>query len=574
MKAPSRLVMIAAAVGGFWVVLLGRATHLALGPTDLASAAVRQRVRSIALPPTPGRIVDRRGRVLAISREVPSVYVDPSAIDDAPGFAAVAGPILGRSADRIEADLTEHRDSRFRWLQRQVCESNVAALADAGLPQDSWGVRLEWQRLYPQGPLASHLIGFRDRDHNGRDGIERRLAEELRGSPGQKTYVQDARGRRLQQLSDLRTVTTDGSTIRLTIDAAVQSLAATELHRLAEEFHPAWASVVLVDVASQSVLAVENIPTFDPNEPIGALTAGVDHASRSRVEPGSTFKPFLVGRTLEAELTELGEAIDAHWGHLERDGRIVRDSHPVESVTPAELLVQSSNIGAVDLAERLGVRQTHRLLDELGVAVRPRVDLPGRPGQLRPVEDWSGFSLASHALGYEWTVTPLHLAVAYTALAGDGRLPSLAVRHDVPQVAAPPQAILDPATCRWLRTGPLREVVSRGTAAGADRDAITGPPIFGKTGTAQKYDATEGRYRSDRTVCLFAGGIPCERPALVAVVVVDDPTTGRGRGGGSVAAPAACRLLRQTWRLTQSTQITDGATAASAAKESVIPSYR
>ena len=543
----TRLQTLAVLIAVLWGVVLLRAVGFAARSGELQRSAVRQRLVADEIDAEPGRLTDRNGRVLAVSQRRLSVAVNPSRIDDPKTFATVIGPVLQLEPEAIERTLRTHADKRFRWLRRQVDDATESRLQPLELPVGALELRREWDRIYPHGPLASHLLGFRDIDHAPRDGLERRYDAELTGRTGRQVRVSDSRGATLSLLDRVAQPPQNGQTIRLAIDAGVQAIAARELDAVVQTFEPAWAAAVVIDVPSSSLLAIETRPTFDPNRPAAAATAGRNHAAQTAVEPGSTVKPLLVAAALDAGLVDVATVIDCGTGHETIAGREVRDSHAVGRVRLAEVLVESSNIGAVRVARRLGRPNVWSTLDRFGFGQSPPV-LPsiGRPGQLVPVEGWSDFSLASHAMGYETTITPLGLASAYATLARDGERRPLRLRADDIAVQTEPTHIVTAETARWLRTGPLTEVVRRGTAS---RAWAPGPVVWGKTGTAQKYDRELGRYVHDRATCLFVGGIPADRPRLVVALVVDAPMTGPGTAGGSVAAPAAGRLLRDTLTL-------------------------
>ena len=540
----SRLQAIATLAAVLWGVVSLRAAWLVADGTELRSAALRQRFTHVAIESTPGQLVDRRGRVLAISGTRPSVFVDPSRIDDPAEFAAAVAPIVSADADELAAALRRHRTQRFRWLRRLTTPQTVERLRELALPERTWGVREERDRFYPQGIAAAHLLGFRDIDHAAKSGLEKRYAAAMTAEPGERAVVRDARGRSLAVLQSLTKDPSPGQTIRLSIDAAVQAIAARELDRLVDRHRPRWAAAVVIDVERSELVASETRPTFDPNDPQAAAANGLNHAFATAFEPGSTMKPFVVARAVDDKLASPDEMVDCGDGEAAFGGRTVRDSHPVGRVPLGEVLVESSNIGVSRLVGRFDRRALWETFDAVGFGRVPRVQPPlGRTGRLRPVSGWTDYSPISHGIGYELTVTPVQLAMAYAIIARDGRDAPLSLLHDA-AIETQPRRVFTSETCRWLRTGPLADVVSRGTARAA---ALPGVPVWGKTGTAQRFDPVKKVYRTDRATAVFAGGIPAERPRYVAVVVADDPAA--GGGGGRVAAPAAIRILRDTDRM-------------------------
>ena len=540
----TRLAVIASLVAALWAANLLRAGLLLVQRDDLRDVALRQRVRTESIEPVPGRLLDHRGRLLAVSERRPSVFLNPSKIDDPRTFATEVATVVG-DADAIRDQIESRRNRQFIWLRRFADEATVDALRQLGLPDQSWGVCDEWQRTFPQGTAATHLVGFRDIDHRPRMGLELLFADALAGTAGTHRSVRDSRGRLLSPLDRMTQSVADGEAIRLTIDAAVQAVVGRELDAIVEEYHPAWATVIVVDVASGAVRAIENRPSFDPNRP--AAGGQTDHARRTTLEPGSTVKPLLMAAAVDARVIDPAVPVDTQLGQAVFGSRQVRDAHHVGIDLPGEILVHSSNVGAAYIAGQLGPARVYNTFRQLGLDQPVATDLPlERTGRLTRPEDWSDYSLGSHAIGYELAITPLHLAAAYATLSRGGvPVPLRFLEKTEAPIQTSPRRIWSPEVCRWLTSQPLRDVLVRGTARRADVGDAT---VFGKTGTAQKYDPELG-YASGRVACLFAGGVPAAAPRLVAVVIVDSPTTGNGRGGGSVAAPAAVRILRDADRL-------------------------
>lgn len=535
----TRLLLLAGCLAAVWLTVLARAATLQVDREELRAAAVRQRMRATRLDPRPGSIVDRDGRLLATSRRVHSIYAVPNRIDDADDFAAIAGPLLSLDPESLAKRIEERSQRQFLWIARHIDDEATHAQLRASLPAGSWGHAAEWDRLYPQGAVAAHLLGFRGVDHEARAGIERGLDEVMTGVPGQRLSLRDVHGTPLARLDHVAEPATDGASVALTIDAALSAAVGHELELAMQRQAPLWAAAVVVDVRTAGILAIETRPNFDPNHPAGAVEAGVGHASRTAIEPGSTLKPFVVAAALEAGLATIDEQIDCGQGERLFGQRLVTDSHDVGAVPLGDVLVESSNIGAATIAERLGPDALHRTLSALRFGRDPASGvIDAGVGRLQSLDDWSGYSLISHAIGYEVTASPLQLARAYCTLATDGHDRPLRVLRDAAET--PATAVLDESVCRWLRTQPLRQVVQRGTAAAAFDPEVD---VWGKTGTARKFNPAEGAYDDDRVACVFAGGTPCETPRFVVAVVVDSPRRG-GQSGGRVAAPIAVRALK------------------------------
>ena len=509
----------------------------------LGAAAAKQRVHAQPLPARPGDVTDRHGRLLATTVLAPSVYLVPRSIDDErvdAVTASVAG-VLGLNAAELRADVLARRDRWFLWAKRRVSPETIDALREADLPPGTWGVRDEYLRRYPRGTLAGQVVGWRDLDGNGRAGVERGLDPRLRGTDGVRVTARDARGRTLS-VRDAATRPPDtGRGVRLTIDAALQAAAESELDRIDDEFAPAWSAAVLLEVGTGELLAAASRPAFDPGRAADFPDAAwVNRACGVTFEPGSTVKPLFLAWALRAGVVDWDERIDCELGRWDDGRRVLHDSHPHGVVTPAEILVRSSNIGTAKIARRLGNAGLHAAAAAFGFGRRTGVALPGEAaGFVRPLSEWDHYSTGSVPMGHEFTVTALQLAAAHAALADGGTFTVpriLPADADAPPVRAD---LFDPAVARRMIAGPLTDVIDRGTGRRARSPTDV---LFGKTGTAQKYDAELGRFSPDRTVASAVVGGPSDTPRLIAVVVADDPA-GDSRGGGTVAAPAAARLV-------------------------------
>jgi cell division protein FtsI/penicillin-binding protein 2 len=543
------------------VVLAVRLVQLQWFDRDqFAERANRQRTFVVTMTSRPGDIVDRNGRLLATTVSVRSLYVVPALIANPMPIARDIALVLDMDADLLAKRLRSKRSKQFLWVKRRLTVQQAAKIRALRLPAEMWGFRREFLRRYPQGRLAAHILGLRGIDGNGRGGVEQKFDAILHGRDGLRVLVRDARGRVIDVDDAARRPPQHGRTIVLTLDAIVQLYVERELDELVEQWRPRSACAVVVDPRSSELLAMASWPTFDPNNPVDVPAAAWKNTViASMYEPGSTFKPFVVAWAIDHNVVACDETFDCENGSY-RMGRRVLHDHPRHGVlSVSDILVKSSNIGMAKIGERLTNSGLYNATVAFGFGRRTGTELPGEIfGLVRPLSGWDSYSTGSIPMGQELAVTPLQLIVAYAALANGGKLanPRLVLR-DVDAITGVDGAYREPIvspvvsqtvsaeTARWLVTGPLRNVVERGTGRQAQLDSYD---VFGKTGTAQKLDRSTGRYSSTRLVCSFICGAPVDNPQVLVLVLVDEPTIGTSHFGGVVSAPAASRILLKTLR--------------------------
>lgn len=534
-----------------WSVLAGRLVYVqGISSSTLASQAQRQQISEDRLPARPGDIVDRQGRLLATSVQMPSLHVDPSRVKDRAALARSLSDALDLDEAPLAAQLERHRDKKFLWIKRRMSFVEAEAVRQLGLPAGVVGFRPEFQRHYPQGSIAAHVLGIRSIDNTGRGGIEESRDSELRGTDGVRRFVRDARGFVLDVLEEVTTPPQDGARITLSLDVLIQLIAERRLDRLMGEYAPLGACAVVLDPRTGEVLALASRPGFDPNEPVNVPAHAWKNLAISAVfEPGSTFKPFVVAWALDRGLIQEDEILDCEWGAYRMGRRVLHDHHRYGDLTLTDVLVKSSNIGMAKVGERLGNASLYDLAVQFGFGHPTGIELPGEIGGiLHPLEKWTTYSTGSIPMGQELAATPLQVIAAHAVLANGGRRvpPRLILRQGNDEPAAALDAglpLITELSSHWLVTGPLTEVVERGTGTKAK---IEGWSVFGKTGTAQKTNITKKGYSQTRHISSFVCGAPSENPAVLVLVMVDEPTRGDSQFGGIVAAPAAADILRDT----------------------------
>jgi cell division protein FtsI (penicillin-binding protein 3) len=511
--------------------------------------AARQSERTINLDPHRGPILDRNGRPLAVSVDTESVYAVPQDIEDPSATSAALARALGLdAAARKELTATLQRNRAFVWVRRKVDPSTAAKVRELQL--DGVGFLTEDRRYYPKRELASQVVGYVGLDNVGMSGIEYAFDEDIRGRAQKVVISIDARRRPLGHTDK---PSTEGHTVVLTLDEAIQHSAEQELDRAMAETSAAAGVVVVMVPRTGEILAVANRPTFNPNR-FGAFPSSRwrNRAVADAYEPGSMFKIFTAAAGLQEKVVDPDEMIDCGGGFVEIAGTRINDHHVFYELPFREVIAKSSDVGAVRVAQRLGRESFSRYMRQFGFGEPTGVDLPGEsPGLLRPTSRWSALSLASLSFGQEVGVTALQMTSAVAAVANGGYLMKPLIVRQIEDGAGrvlksmSPVAmrrVLEPDTVTTL-TGILEGVVQHGTGRHA---AIPGYTVAGKTGTAQKVDAS-GRYSMVDHVASFVGFVPASQPAVVVLVSLDTPQGPRNEGG-DVAAPVFARVAEAALR--------------------------
>jgi cell division protein FtsI (penicillin-binding protein 3) len=508
--------------------------------------AARQSERTINLAPRRGPILDRNGRELAVSVDAESIHADPQNIADPSKVAYALGQVLHFSASEQKELLAQlRRDKAFVWVKRKIDPAQAQAVR--ALELDGIGFLTENRRYYPKRELAAQVIGYTGTDNTGMWGIEYALDDYIRGRAAKVVIRTDARRR---PVGHTERPSTDGHTITLTLDEAIQHSAERELERALNETGAVAGVIVALDPRSGEILALANQPTFNPN--------GFWHYDSSQwknravvdtYEPGSLFKVITAAAALQEKVVTPDEILDCGHGFIEIAGERINDHGVFDRLSFRDVIAKSSDVGVVRVAQRLGREQFERYVRSFGFGGPTGVGLPGEsPGLLRPRSKWSALSLASMSFGQEIGVTALQMAMAVGAVANGGYLMKpLIVRqiedHSGRVVQSPkPEAIrrvVEPETADLL-TELLKGVVREGTGK---RAAVPGYAVAGKTGTAQIVDST-GHYNMIDHVASFAGFVPASHPELVILVSLDRPRGPRNQGG-DVAAPVFARVATE-----------------------------
>lgn len=502
----------------------------------------------------PGDILDRNGQLLATSIDTESLYAVPRRIENFKSFAESIAPLVNRDPEELRQQLESQKEKGFFWLARRIDPQVADHIRAMDLSKETYGFDREFRRYYPNQALASHILGMRDIDGEGRGGMEQKYDQLLRGKDGKRTLVRDARNRAIHLYEHENERVEHGQTIHLTLDIQIQRFVEKQLDELMTEWQPIGCTAVICEPKSGDILAIASRPTYNPTDPTTfSDEAWLNRAVNWSYEPGSTMKPLVVAWALQQDLVSVNSRFHGHWGEYRMGPRVLHDTHAYGEMSLAEVLIKSSNIGMAQIGERMTNAGLHQALQQFGFGYRTGLGLPGElTGFVRPLNQWNHYSTGSIPMGQELTVTPLQMLMAHAALANRGEFqqPRLVLKagHSTAteksaQLAMP---LIDPVLADWVIRDPMRRVLTEGTGQRVDVDGLD---IFGKTGTSQVYDPELGTYSPTKTVCSFVCGIPTQNPELIVLVAVDQPTQGTSHYGSNVAAPAAVKMLKKAYGL-------------------------
>ncbi|HXV11110.1 MAG TPA: penicillin-binding protein 2 [Burkholderiales bacterium] len=523
-----------------FVVLGGRSLYLqGLHHDFLQQKGESRYTRVIDVVATRGRIVDRNDEPLAVSTPVESVAASPADIEADSKQLARLARLLGMKRPDLERRLAD-TPREFVYLKRQLAPEDAARVVALGVP----GVFLqrEYRRYYPAGEVTAHLIGFTNIDDRGQEAVELAFDEVLRGQPGSRRVIKDRLGQIVEDVESIRTPH-DGATLTLSVDARLQYLAYRELKSAVTAHQAKAGSIVVLDVATGEVLAMANVPSFNPNNR-GKLDP---RRTRNRAvtdifEPGSTLKPFTVAAALEGGDVKPESVIETAPGQLSIGNRVIHDAHPQGALTVSQVLQKSSNVGTAKMALKMKPEELWTVFNRVGFGTAPRSGFPGEvSGKLRAPGTWRPIEHATISYGHGVSVSLLQLARAYLIFATDGELKPLALTRQ--QLPPESSQVISARTARQVRHMLEMVVQPGGTAT---RARIPGYRVAGKTGTTHKLVA--GSYAADRYISSFVGFAPASRPRLIVAVMIDEPAPGE-HFGGVVAAPVFARVMAGGLRL-------------------------
>jgi cell division protein FtsI/penicillin-binding protein 2 len=502
--------------------------------SSLATAATSQQVTSTKLPAERGSIVDRKGNPLAVSEPASDVSATPYLVKDPVKAAEKLAPALGQTPEQLVRKLAR-KDTGFVYLARDIPADRAAKVQKLNLT----GIDLApgHLRFYPRQTLAAQLLGSVGTDGHGLSGIEYARDELLTGRDGERRLVKDALGQSIN-VRDTKPAKS-GARLELTIDAAIQNDVEQVLGQVGQTYRPKGATAIVMDPRDGEVLALANWPKIDANDPGAAPAyAAQDRAVGATYEPGSTFKAVTVAGALEEGLVKPDTKFDLA-PQIQVADRTIGESHArgYETLTTAQILAQSSNVGAITIGLKEGKERFDKWVRRFGFGKPTGVDLPGEErGIVLPVSKYSGSSMGNLPIGQGIAVTPIQMATAYSAIANGGvlRTPQVVRRVNGKRVRTPKgHRVISQNTAAQLRTMLEGAFAPGGTASEV---SIPGYKLAGKTGTANKIDPETGEYSKSAYVASFIGFAPALRPKLLIAVMVDEPHG--AIYGGTVAAPA------------------------------------
>ncbi|WP_169568428.1 peptidoglycan D,D-transpeptidase FtsI family protein [Sneathiella limimaris] len=514
----NRLVVAGVLFAFCFFVLAGRLVGLALTgigqETDEHVAEVRpkptQVVSGVRAP-----IYDRSGKLLAVTLDTVSLFADPSKVLDAREAAEkIVSVIEDLDPEQLERKLAANRN--FTWVKRHITPTEQKAVNDLGIP--GLFFREEEKRVYPMGPLVSHLVGYTDIDNKGIAGIEKYFDDQLE--------------------------TTDdkvGEPLYLSVDLRVQYALREELSRFMTVFQAIGASGIVMDVNSAEILGMVSLPDFDPNRPQDfPKDSKFNKATLGVYEMGSTFKAFTTAMALENRTVSLRDGYDAT-DPIRIAGFRIRDDHPKKRwLSVPEIFMYSSNIGTAKMAEDVGPKRHRAFLDKLGLLRRPVVELPEVGAPILPPR-WNTLETMTISYGHGLSVSPLQLSSAISSIVNGGVFHNPTVlRRDVGEEVSG-KRVVSKKTSNVLRRL-MRLVVEKGTGRNANAEGYL---VGGKTGTAEK--AVNGRYKRDALVTSFVSAFPMNNPRYVVLAMLDEPkgnaSTHGFRSAGWTTAPIVARLI-------------------------------
>ena len=503
-----------------------------------------------------GTILDANSEVLAHNVPVDTVVADATRLTDVDSTVDLISKELQLPRGEVSEKL--HTDRRYIVLKREVAKSNADSLRQQLHAKNLRGIYFEQDatRIYPNGTMLCHVIGFTDFEHKGIQGVEGSLDEYLHGQDGYRYIEHNRAGREIVLYRGQERAPRNGYQVHLTIDLNLQNIVENEIDAAMREYSPKKATIILMRPQTGEILAMANRPAFDLNKRSEAKPEQMkNRAICDMMEPGSTFKIVTAAAAINEHKVGLDSSIFCENGMWNYGGTPLHDHAAFGDLSVKDILVKSSNIGAAKLAVNLGDQKFYEYIRRFGFGDRTGVELPGEiPGLIRSPQSWSKISITHIPMGHEIGVTPLQMATAMCAIANGGKLMTPRIVKSITTADGKPistlkpivlRQVISPQTANQIGTA-LRGVVSdRGTAAAA---AVPGFTIAGKTGTAQKV-GPHGGYEKGKEVVSFCGYLPADHPEFVGLVVLDDAQTKAEQNyGGTVAGPIFSRIAEKAAR--------------------------
>ena len=530
-------------VGGIALAFLGLACRAAY--VQVFGNAFFQRqgevrfARTLELPASRGRILDRNGLILASSVPAPSIWAIPEDVEASAEQLATLATLLEMPLAELNKKLA-NEDKSFVWIRRLVDDpvaQKISALGIKGIYQ-----RKEYKRQYPEGETAAHVVGFTNVEDRGQDGIELRFNKELSGRAGSRRVIKDRLGRVVEDVGE-QVPPMDGQDIQLSLDSKVQFVAYQKLRDAVLRHKAKAGSVVVLDTITGEVLALANYPSYEPNKRQNLSGEQLrNRALTDTFEPGSTMKPITVGMALEAGRITPKTKIETAPGRFNIGGFTINDTHNYGTLTVEGVIQKSSNVGSLKIAQKMTPREMWDTYTALGYGQKPQIQFPGAvTGRLRPWKTWRPVEQATMSYGYGLSASLFQMAHSYTSFAHDGQIiATTMLKSSEPAVGV---KVFSPENARALRRMLQMAAAPGGTAPLAQ---TVGYSVGGKSGTARK-QVGKG-YASNKYRAWFTGMAPIESPRIIVAVMIDEPSDGNYYGG-IAAAPVFSEVVQQTLRM-------------------------
>jgi cell division protein FtsI (penicillin-binding protein 3) len=541
-SARRRMVVVVSLLGLAGLGLVARAFDLQVVRKQFYQQQGDARfLREVPIAVSRGTVFDRNGEPLAVSTPMVSITAVPSQVLDNDDQLPQLATALGTNADQLRGFLEQRASRDFTYLSRQMSPEAAQAVLDLGIPGIN-GQR-EYKRYYPSGEVTAHVLGFTNIDDHGQEGLELAFDDWLSGKKGAKRVIRDAKGHIVEDVEQV-TEPQPGKNLSLSIDRRIQFLAYSVLKDAVDKSQADSASMVIIDVRTGEVLAMVNLPTYNPNAVRGSDPSSRRNRAMTDVfEPGSTIKPVLMAAALSSgRYTPTRPLIDTTGGHWYYLGHDIHDTHNWGVLTPTGVITKSSNVGAARIASQLDTSLMYDTYRAFGFGSSTESGFPGEAsGHLRPGSMWGQREQAILGYGYGINVTVLQLANAYATIADGGVMhtPSFIKGSD-----SAAKAIIEPRIARELLD--MMETTTQPGGTAAPYAWIANYTVAAKTGTAHK--ATAGGYSKNNYGAAFAGIVPASSPRLAAAVVVDNPRKG-SYYGGLVSGPVFAKVMSGALRL-------------------------
>jgi cell division protein FtsI (penicillin-binding protein 3) len=518
--------------------LVGRAIYLqSLNKAFYQKEGSARYTRSMALYAHRGMITDRNGEPLAMSTPVESIWANPVDAVVNPDQLEKLANLLGMKKDEIKKKLANHH-REFVYLKRRISPELANQVMSLRVP----GVYMqrEYRRYYPAGEVAAHLVGFTGLDEKGQEGLELKYQDWLSGKAGSRKVIKDRQGHIVEDLVAVK-MPQEGRKLVLAIDRKIQYLAYRELAKAVEANNAAAGAAVVLNAKTGEVLAMVNLPTYNPNNPSNISGKSRNRAITDTYEPGSTMKPMTIAFGLESGKFNAESVLNTAPGTYKIGPATIHDHENYGSMSVAQIIQKSSNVGATKIALTLAPQYMWSMLGQLGFGTKTGIEYPGEvSGKLRNYKDWRPIEQATMSYGNGISVTLLQIARAYTVFANDGELLPVTLLKSKKTTIG--QQVLSAATANSVRDMLELVVQPGGTATKAQ---VLGYRVAGKTGTAHKPGV--GGYQN-KYIASFVGMAPASNPKYIVAVMIDEPSAGQYYGG-AVAAPVFSAVMGATLRM-------------------------